>query len=618
MKWGNKMIEKLMKLYKKPYLIIIDIFLINLTLLFSYILRFDRFFLDYIHYEFFIAITIFGIIALYFTNIYNKIWHYASIAELKAIIKTSIIINTLFIIYLYFFLISFSRSVVIINFVLDIFVLGGIRFILRLVKSYYIQNKTNQPQKNVLVVGAGDAGELLIREYQKHPELGKNIIGIVDDEDSKHGLEIHGIKVLGDRNIIPDVIEEYHVEEVVIAIPSAKGNDIKDIYNLSKNEDVKVKTVPSIHEIVDGQFNISQIREVRVEDLLKRDQVELVEDDISSYLTEKTIFITGGAGSIGSELCRQSAKFKPNKLIIFDINENDSYFLQRELNEKYPNLEVIVEIGSVRDKEKVNNSISFYKPDVIFHAAAHKHVPLMENNPEEAIKNNIIGTFNVVDAADNNNVDRFILISTDKAVNPTNVMGATKRVAEMIIQTYSKKSTTKFMAVRFGNVLGSKGSVIPIFKKQIENGGPVTVTHKNVKRYFMTIPEASQLVIQSGAIGNGGEVFILDMGEPVKIIELARDLIKLSGYKEGIDIDIEITGLRPGEKMYEEILLDTEDDISTEHEKIYISNLNNIEEKEVIDHIANLNDLINTSDKSKLIEELKILVKEYEPNNSIH
>src|SRR6056297_587870 len=410
------MIEKLMKLYKKPYLIIIDIFLINLTLLFSYILRFDRFFLDYIQYEFFIAITIFGIIALYFTNIYNKIWHYASIAELKAIIKTSIIINTLFVIYLYFFLVSFSRSVVIINFLLDIFVLGGTRFLLRLIKNHYIQTESNKPKKNIIIVGAGDAGELLIREYQKHPELGKNIIGIIDDDDSKHGLEIHGVKVLGDRKLIPDVIEEYLVKEVVIAIPSAKGKEIKDIYNLSKNEDVKVKTVPSIHEIVNGQFNISQIREVRVEDLLKRDQVELVEDDISSYLTDKTIFITGGAGSIGSELCRQSAKFKPKHLIIFDINENDSYFLKRELNEKFPEIKVNVEIGSVRDKEKVNNSISSYKPDVIFHAAAHKHVPLMENNPEEDIKNNIIGTFNVVDAANNNNVDRFILISTDKAV----------------------------------------------------------------------------------------------------------------------------------------------------------------------------------------------------------
>src|SRR6056297_925356 len=612
------MIEKLMKLYKKPYLIIIDIFLINLTLLFSYILRFDVVFLNYIKYEFFIVITIIGFISLYLTNIYNKIWHYASIAELKAIIKTSVIINTLFIIYLYFFLISFSRSVVIINFVLDIFVLGGIRFILRLVKSYYIQNKSNQPQKNMLIVGAGDAGELLIREYQKHPELGKNIIGIVDDDDSKHGLEIHGIKVLGDRNIIPDVIYEYHVEEVVIAIPSAKGNDIKDIYNLSKNEDVKVKTVPSIHEIVNGQFNISQIREVRVEDLLKRDQVELVEDDISSYLTDKTIFITGGAGSIGSELCRQSAKFKPKHLIIFDINENDSYFLKRELNEKFPEIKVSIEIGSVRDKEKLINSISQFKPDVMFHAAAHKHVPLMENNPEEAVKNNIFGTFNVVDAANNNNVDRFILISTDKAVNPTNVMGATKRVAEMITQTYSKKSNTKFMAVRFGNVLGSKGSVIPIFKKQIKNGGPITVTHPEVKRYFMTIPEAAQLVIQSGAIGKGGEVFILDMGKPVKIIELARDLIKLSGYKEGVDIDIEITGLRPVEKMYEEILLDTEEDISTEHEKIYISNLNCLKENEFIENINKLENIADKTDKKNIIKELKKIVKEYRPNNNIY
>ena len=612
------MIEKLMKLYKKPYLIITDIFLINLALFFSYLLRFDRNFLNYLDYRFFIAVTIFGIIALYITNIYNKIWLYASIAELKAIIKASVIINVLFIAYLYFFLINFSRSVVMINFVLDIFILGGIRFLLRLIKNYYEQNTTNKPQKNVLVVGAGDAGELLIREYQKHPELGKNIIGVIDDEKSKHGLEIHGIKVLGDRNIIPGVIEEYHVKEVVISIPSAKGEEIKEIYNLSKKEGVKVKTVPSIHEIVDGKFNINQIREVKVEDLLKRDQIELIEDDISSYLTDKTIFITGGAGSIGSELSRQSAKFSPKHLIIFDINENDSYFLKRELNEKFPEIKVSIEIGSVRDKEKLINSISQFKPDVMFHAAAHKHVPLMENNPEEAVKNNIFGTKNVVKAANEYNVDRFILISTDKAVNPTNVMGATKKVAEMIVQTYSEENNTKFMAVRFGNVLGSKGSVIPIFKKQIKNGGPITVTHPEVKRYFMTIPEAAQLVIQSGAIGKGGEVFILDMGKPVKIIELARDLIKLSGYKEGVDIDIEITGLRPGEKMYEEILLDTEEDISTEHEKIYISNLNCLKENEFIENINKLENIADKTDKKNIIKELKKIVKEYKPKNNIH
>jgi len=612
------MIEKLMKLYKKPYLIITDIFLINLALFFSYLLRFDRNFLNYLDYRFFNAVTIFGIIALYITNIYNKIWLYASIAELKAIIKASVIINVLFIAYLYFFLINFSRSVVMINFVLDIFILGGIRFLLRLIKNYYEQNTTNKPQKNVLVVGAGDAGELLIREYQKHPELGKNIIGVIDDEKSKHGLEIHGIKVLGDRNIIPGVIEEYHVKEVVISIPSAKGEEIKEIYNLSKKEGVKVKTVPSIHEIVDGKFNINQIREVKVEDLLKRDQIELIEDDISSYLTDKTIFITGGAGSVGSELSRQSAKFSPKHLIIFDINENDSYFLKRELNEKFPEIKVSIEIGSVRDKEKLINSISQFKPDVMFHAAAHKHVPLMENNPEEAVKNNIFGTKNVVKAANEYNVDRFILISTDKAVNPTNVMGATKKVAEMIVQTYSEENNTKFMAVRFGNVLGSKGSVIPIFKKQIKNGGPITVTHPEVKRYFMTIPEAAQLVIQSGAIGKGGEVFILDMGKPVKIIELARDLIKLSGYKEGVDIDIEITGLRPGEKMYEEILLDTEEDISTEHEKIYISNLNCLKENEFIENINKLENIADKTDKKNIIKELKKIVKEYKPKNNIH
>ena len=612
------MLTKLIKLYKKPYLMIIDILLLNLALLFSYILRFDVVFLNYIKYEFFIVITIIGFISLYLTNIYNKIWHYASIAELKAIIKTSVIINTLFIIYLYFFLISFSRSVVIINFVLDIFVLGGTRFLLRLIKSYYMNSNSSTSNKNMLIVGAGDAGELLIREYQKHPELGKNIIGIIDDNKTKHGLEIHGIKVLGDRELIPDVIEDYNVDEVVIAIPSAKGKDIKDIYHLSKKENVKVKTVPSIHEIVDDNFSINQVREVRVEDLLKRDQVNLIEDEISGYLTNKVIFITGGAGSIGSELCRQCSKFTPKKVIIFDINENDSYFLKRELEDNFPNLDIKIEIGSIRDKEKIFNCLEFYKPDVVFHAAAHKHVPLMENNPEEAVKNNIFGTKNVIEASDKYNVKRFILISTDKAVNPTNVMGATKRVAEMLVQSYNKKSNTKYMAVRFGNVLGSKGSVIPIFKKQIKNGGPLTVTHPEVKRYFMTIPEAAQLVIQAGALGNGGEVYILDMGEPIKIMELAKDLIQLSGYKEGVDIDIKITGLRPGEKMYEEILLDCENDISTEHEKIYISDLSSINNKEFCNQLKRLKNIINNNNKIEIIKLLKNIVNKYEPNNNYY
>jgi len=612
------MLTKLIKLYKKPYLMIIDILLLNLALLFSYILRFDVVFLNYIKYEFFIVITIIGFISLYLTNIYNKIWHYASIAELKAIIKTSVIINTLFIIYLYFFLISFSRSVVIINFVLDIFVLGGTRFLLRLIKSYYMNSNSSTSNKNMLIVGAGDAGELLIREYQKHPELGKNIIGIIDDNKTKHGLEIHGIKVLGDRELIPDVIEDYNVDEVVIAIPSAKGKDIKDIYHLSKKENVKVKTVPSIHEIVDDNFSINQVREVRVEDLLKRDQVNLIEDEISGYLTNKVIFITGGAGSIGSELCRQCSKFTPKKVIIFDINENDSYFLKRELEDNFPNLDIKIEIGSIRDKEKIFNCLEFYKPDVVFHAAAHKHVPLMENNPEEAVKNNIFGTKNVIEASDKYNVKRFILISTDKAVNPTNVMGATKRVAEMLVQSYNKKSNTKYMAVRFGNVLGSKGSVIPIFKKQIKNGGPLTVTHPEVKRYFMTIPEAAQLVIQAGALGNGGEVYILDMGEPIKIMELAKDLIQLSGYKEGVDIDIKITGLRPGEKMYEEILLDCENDISTEHEKIYISDLTSINNNEVFNNLRKLKKIIKKENKEDIIKTLQNLVKEFETNNKFY
>jgi FlaA1/EpsC-like NDP-sugar epimerase len=381
---------------------------------------------------------------------------------------------------------------------------------------------------------------------------------------------------------------------------------------LSNRDGVKVKIIPGIYEIINGDVNLNQLREVKVEDLLRRETVDLNLAGISAYLENKTVLVTGGGGSIGSELCRQVARFNPSKLILFDIYENDMYFLELELKEKYTDLDVVSVVGSIRDRDKLYYTFARYRPDVVFHAAAHKHVPLMEYNPEEAVKNNIFGTKNLVLLADKYGIQRFVLISTDKAVNPTNVMGATKRVAEMLIQYYSSRSKTKFMAVRFGNVLGSCGSVIPIFKKQIEEGGPVTVTHPEVKRYFMTIPEAVQLVIQAGALGQGGEVFVLDMGEPVKIIDLAKDLIELSGLRVGEDIDIEIVGLRPGEKLFEELLTDGET-IATEHERIYIEN---IEETDIIklnSALDILEEQVRRLDKSAIIGTLEKLVDTYQP-----
>lgn len=607
------MLEFLLKLYKKPRLIIIDLILVNLALLFSFILRFDEAWMQYFQINYLVAITVISFLVLYFSSLYNKMWQYASMSELYSIFKATIMINTLFVIYIYFFRVGFPRSIIAINLMTDIFLLGGMRFSLRLLKDFLNRNQSNNSQKRVLIIGAGDAAEIIIREMQKHPEIGKKVIGLVDDDPSKQALEIHGHKVLGKTKKIPQLIEEYDVDEVIIAIPSAEGKTIKRFYELSNKKDVKVEIVPGVYEILKGDVSLNQIREIKVEDLLRRDQVDLITNEISAYLKDRTILVSGGGGSIGSEICRQVAKFDPGKIIILDINENTTYFLERDLKDQYPDLDLISIIGSIRDKNKLEKVFREHSPDVVFHAAAHKHVPLMETSPEEAVKNNIMGTRNLAKTAAEFEIERFVLISTDKAVNPTNVMGASKRAAEMVIQTINKKTKTKFMAVRFGNVLGSQGSVIPLFKKQIASGGPLTVTHKDITRYFMTIPEASQLVIQAGALGKGGEVFVLDMGEPVKIMDLAEDLIALSGLTPYEDIDIDVIGLRPGEKLYEELLCDTEDNIATEHERIFINNLGAVDQKFLDQHLSKLEKLAEKATGPEIITALVDLVDTYQP-----
>lgn len=608
------MYELLSKIYRKHRLIFVDIILINFALYFSFLLRFDGDWQPYFELKYLFIMTVIAIAVLYFSNLYNRMWKYASIPELRSVIKVSVLINLFFVIYIYFFQVRFPRSILIINGILNVFFLGGLRFGFRLLKDYLRSSRNSGKRINVLIVGAGDAAEMIVRELLKHPELNKHIVGLIDDDPAKKGLELHGCKVLGDRYSIPEIINRYNVDEVTIAIPSADGQDVKEIYDLSKNQDVEVNIVPGVYEILNGDINLNQIREVKVEDLLRREQVELNCTGISSYIENKTVLVTGGAGSIGSELCRQLAHFKPHKLLIFDINENNSYFLELELEEEHQELNVQTIIGSIRDSGKLTQVFREHKPDVVFHAAAHKHVPLMEHNPEEAVKNNVLGTLNVGEVAAEFNIDRFVLVSTDKAVNPTNIMGASKRAAEMIIQRLNKKNGTRFMAVRFGNVLGSRGSVIPLFKRQIKNGGPVTVTHPEVTRYFMTIPEAAQLVIQAGSLGDGGEVFVLDMGDPVKIMELAEDLIELSGFEAGKDIEIEIMGLRPGEKLYEELLNDNEDNLATEHERIFITNLNGIDEKKLDSSLKRLETLVKSGSDSGIIKAMVDLVGTYEPN----
>jgi Predicted nucleoside-diphosphate sugar epimerases len=483
--------------------------------------------------------------------------------------------------------------------------LGGMRFMWRVVEDNNLGKDRIDRNKRLLIIGAGDASALLIKETKRHKSFNYDIVGLIDDDASKQGRLINGIEVIGGRNRIIDVCEEKAVEEIILAIPSADIESKREIINICRDTKCKLKTLPGIYEIIDGEVNISKLRDVNIEDLLGREEVTLNSENINKYIKDRTILVTGGGGSIGSELCRQISKFKPAKLLILDIYENNVYDVQMELNRTHPELNKEVIIASIRELERLREIFQTYNPDVVFHAAAHKHVPLMEGNPAEAIKNNIIGTYNVLKCAQEYKVKKFVQISTDKAVNPTNIMGATKRFCEIMVQAFDKVSTTEYVAVRFGNVLGSNGSVIPLFKRQIAEGGPVTVTHPEINRFFMTIPEAAQLVIQAGSIAKGGEIFVLDMGKPVKIVDLARDLITLSGYKPDVEIKIEYTGLRPGEKLYEELLMDEVALTSTEHDKIFVEKPNNIDLEFVEKSIEQFKNVasMDKEDIFKLVEE---------------
>ena len=447
-------------------------------------------------------------------------------------------------------------------------------------------------RKNVMLIGAGSAGSALIKEIVGSRMVNKNLVGVIDDDPGKQGTFIHGIRVIGTRDDIIRCAEELEVDEIMIALPSASAKEIKEIVDICKETGCELKRLPGIYQLVNGEVSISKLKDVDVNDLLGREPVCVDLDSIMGYVSGKVILVTGGGGSIGSELCRQIASHQPKQLIIVDIYENNAYSIQQELIRTYPDLDLVVLIASVRNTKRMDDIFAMYRPDIVYHAAAHKHVPLMEDSPNEAVKNNVLGTWKVVQAADKYHVKRFVMISTDKAVNPTNIMGATKRVCEMIIQTYNNRSETEFVAVRFGNVLGSNGSVIPLFKKQIEQGGPVTVTHPDIIRFFMTIPEAVSLVLQAGAYAKGGEIFVLDMGEPVKILDLAKNLILLSGHKPGEDIQIEFTGLRPGEKLYEEMLMEEEGLQNTENQLIHIGKPIELDEEKFLAQLQHLKDYV--------------------------
>ncbi len=565
-----------MKTRAKVFLwIILDIILINIAIYGAYWLRFDGVIDSEIikHYkEAFFIITVVKIIVFYFAGMYKSLWRYASIQELIVIVMACVFANATMISFIFLTQTFVPRSIYIIACMLDIALIGGSRLSYRVLRRYKNGGSffNTNGKTRVLIVGAGDAGATIIRELRNHSELNSVPIGLVDDERTKIGRKINGFSVLGTTKDIAQIVQEKAVHEIIIAIPSAGKKQISEIIKECKKTHCRLKILPGMYELINETVSIKAIRDVQIEDLLGREPVKVDLEEISGYLTDKTVLVTGGGGSIGSELCRQIATFNPSKLIILDIYENNAYDIQNELLRKHKNIDLEVLIASVRDKARLDSIFKKYKPDIVYHAAAHKHVPLMEHSPTEAIKNNVFGTLNVVECAHRFKAKKFVLISTDKAVNPTNIMGATKRVAEMIVQAYSRYSKTEYVAVRFGNVLGSNGSVIPLFKKQIAQGGPVTVTHPEINRFFMTISEAVQLVIQAGAMAKGGEIFVLNMGEPVKIVDLARDLIRLSGFEPDIDIEIKFTGLRPGEKMYEELLMEEEGLTATKHEKIFI------------------------------------------------
>lgn len=554
-----------------------------------------------------------GLIIFYYFRLYHSLWQFASISELKNILYATVTDSLVNICIFELFDKNLPRSSYFIYFMLLTMFLGGSRFtyrLLRLKKNRlgFGTIKERRDLEKVMIIGAGLAGEKVYREIVNSGEVYKQVMCFIDDDPSKRGRTVHGMVIYGGREKIIEAAEKFEIEEILVAIPSADKKELANILNICKETKCKIKRLPGIYQLLNGDIRISDFKEVEVQDLLGRDPIEVNLEDIMGYVTDKTVMITGGGGSIGSELCRQIASNKPKQLIIVDIYENNAYDIQLELKDTYPGLNLEVMIASVRNTKRIEALFERYRPEIVYHAAAHKHVPLMEDSPNEAIKNNVFGTLNVVRAADKYKSRRFILISTDKAVNPTNVMGATKRICEMIVQSYNRKSKTEFVAVRFGNVLGSNGSVIPLFKRQIKAGGPVTVTHPDIIRYFMTIPEAVSLVLQAGAYAKGGEIFILDMGKPVKIADMARNLIKLSGYEPDVDIEIEYTGLRPGEKLYEELLMKEEGLEETPNNLIHIGKPIEMNEEEFFKKLKDLKE-----EAYEEIEDIRPFIQELVP-----
>ena len=523
------------------------------------------------------------LIVFWLLKLYKSVWRYASTNELINITAACILCFFLQIILVAVLPIQMPRSYYPMYAFLLMIMVCATRFSYRIIRLFNSRRRTaskDPEKKNTMVIGAGAAGNAIIKEIESSTYVNLRVMCVIDDDPGCHKKLLRGVPIVGDRTCIQDAVDAYHIEEIIIAIPSASKSKIREILEICKETGCKLQLVPGIYQLINGDVSVSSLRQVQIEDLLGRDPIEVNVDEILGYVKNKVVMVTGGGGSIGSELCRQIAGHGAKQLIIVDIYENNAYDIQQEIKVKHPDLDLVVLIASVRNTARMQTIFKTYRPEIVYHAAAHKHVPLMEDSPIEAIKNNVFGTLKTASAAGKYGTKKFVLISTDKAVNPTNIMGASKRICEMIIQQLNQKYATEFVAVRFGNVLGSNGSVIPLFKKQIEQGGPVTVTHKDIIRYFMTIPEAVSLVLQAGAYAKGGEIFILDMGEPVRIYDLAENLIKLSGYTPGEDIEIKITGLRPGEKLYEELLMSEEGMKDTANHLIHIGRPIEVDEEE--------------------------------------
>ena len=560
-------------------LVIMDIMSILLVSFAALYIRYDFSFQDidplfFKHCENLLIPNIIGTLIFFVIwKLYRSVWRYASANELVNIVGATACASLAQFVYCKFTDNRMPRSYSVLYFFLLTLAICCIRFgyrIIRLINNKRMSLLGREHCVNVMIIGAGAGGDMILKEIENSRYLSMRAKCIIDDQPGCHGKLMRGVPIVGGRESILDAVGRYSIDEIIFAIPSAGVQTRKEILDICKESGCKLRTIPGTYQLINGDVSVSSLKEVEIEDLLGREPIHINTEEVLGHVGGKVVLVTGGGGSIGSELCRQLAAHHPKQLIILDIYENNAYDIQQELIRKYPDLDLVVLIASVRNKERIDSIFETYRPNIVYHAAAHKHVPLMEDSPHEAIKNNVFGTYKVAQAADRYGVDKFVLISTDKAVNPTNIMGASKRLCEMLIQSMNRNSRTNYVAVRFGNVLGSNGSVIPLFKKQIAEGGPVTVTHPDIIRYFMTIPEAVSLVLQAGAYAKGGEIFVLDMGEPVKILDLATNLIKLSGYRVGEDIQIVFTGLRPGEKMYEELLMNEEGLKETANKMIFI------------------------------------------------